>query len=51
VYFFYFILAFDFSKAYIDKCCYNLGSVCMGRRFQSGEGWHSSENPVRFWNP
>ena len=22
-----------------------------GRRFQSGEGWHSSENPVCFWNP
>ena len=25
--------------------------VCVGRRFQSGEGWHSSENPVCFWNP
>ena len=21
-----------------------------GRRFQCGEGWHSSENAVRFWN-
>jgi hypothetical protein len=23
----------------------------MGRRFQLGEGWHSSENTVRFWTP
>jgi hypothetical protein len=22
-----------------------------GRRFQLGEGWHSSENAVRFWHP
>src|SRR5262252_3834619 len=22
-----------------------------GRRFQSGEGWHSSGHTVRFWNP
>jgi len=22
-----------------------------GRRYQLGEGWHSSENAVRFWNP
>src|SRR5712664_2189963 len=21
-----------------------------GRRFQSGEGWHSNENAVRFWH-
>jgi hypothetical protein len=21
-----------------------------GRRFQSGEGWHSNRNTVRFWN-
>jgi hypothetical protein len=21
-----------------------------GRRFQLGEGWHSSEHPVHFWN-
>jgi hypothetical protein len=23
----------------------------MGRSFQLGEGWHSSEHPVYFWNP
>ena len=23
----------------------------MGRTFQFGEGWHSSENAVRFWTP
>jgi len=22
----------------------------VGRRFQFGEGWHSSRNTVRFWN-
>jgi hypothetical protein len=22
-----------------------------GRRWQLGEGWHSSEHPVHFWNP
>jgi len=26
-------------------------AISHGRRFQSGEGWHSSENPVCFWNP
>ena len=24
--------------------------VRLGRSFQFGEGWHSNENPVRFWN-
>jgi hypothetical protein len=24
--------------------------VSWGRRFQFGEGWHSSRNTVRFWN-
>jgi hypothetical protein len=26
-------------------------SGIFGRRFQLGEGWHSSEHPVHFWNP
>ena len=25
--------------------------VLTGRTFQLGEGWHSNENAVRFWNP
>src|SRR5882672_9729792 len=29
------------------------GSLCVanGRTVQFGEGWHSSENTVRFWTP
>ena len=38
-----------------ERCpsCYGTGNctLCEGRSFQLGEGWHSSEHPVYFWNP
>jgi hypothetical protein len=29
----------------------SLATEQVGRTFQLGEGWHSSRNTVRFWNP
>src|SRR6266446_10326088 len=34
----------------LKKMIDDLSKHSTGRRFQFGEGWHSSKNTVRFWN-
>jgi hypothetical protein len=38
------------SRDWRREAIRQVSRVCGGRRLQLGEGWHSNENPVRFWH-